>query len=80
MPVEQPADLLPHGGPIITLDPALPHADALLVRGPNMVAVGSVVAVSAAARRSPTLPDARQRVIQILARGAHHRAPPRRVF
>ena len=42
-------DLLLHGGPIITLDPALPHADALLVRGPNIVAVGSFAAVSAAA-------------------------------
>ena len=57
MPVEQPADLLLHGGPIITLDPALPHADALLVRGPNIVAVGSYAAVSAAARPGARVVD-----------------------
>ena len=62
MPVELPTDLLLHGGPILTMDPALPHAEALLVRGQNIVAVGSYAAVAAAARSGA-------RVVNFAARG-----------
>lgn len=36
----QPADLVFHGGPVITLDEAKPIAEALAVRGDRIVAVG----------------------------------------
>jgi predicted amidohydrolase YtcJ len=41
-------DLLFHGGPIYTLDPRQPRAEALLVRGDRIVAVGSEADVRAA--------------------------------
>ena len=43
-------DLLFHGGPIHTLDLDQPHADALLVRGDTIIAVGSAEDVRAQAR------------------------------
>jgi predicted amidohydrolase YtcJ len=43
-------DLLFHGGPIYTLDPLQPRAEALLVRDNIIVAVGSAAEVRAAAR------------------------------
>ena len=37
----QPADTILHGGNIVTLDSALPVAEAVAVRGGRIVAVGS---------------------------------------
>ncbi len=42
-------DMLFYGGPIVTVDPARPRAEALLVRGNRIAAVGSLDEVRAAA-------------------------------
>ena len=43
-------DLLLHGGPIVTLDPNAPQAEALLVRGDSIAAIGDLASVRAALR------------------------------
>lgn len=43
-------DLVLHGGPIMTLDPTSPYAEAVAVRGDRIVAVGDAESVRAAVR------------------------------
>ena len=47
-------DLLLHGGPIVTLDPNAPQAEALVVRGDSIVAIGDLAGVRASLRGSPS--------------------------
>ncbi|MGE3391292.1 MAG: amidohydrolase, partial [Gammaproteobacteria bacterium] len=57
MPADAPPDLLLQGGQIMTMDPHLPQADALLARDGRIVAVGPRADVAPCARPGARVVD-----------------------